>query len=202
MKSGFSLTSAAFAALLCSLPSVASEWYFSLEPGRSRADLSDYKTLVDNATGRPDLRKTRDDDLALGFSLGRRFWGFLGTEIGFSDFGDYELSTTLSNGSVELSGDASGVMAGLDLRSPEWRSFALFAKAGVFKWDIKAESRVRQGNTETVTSLDDQGTDRYYGVGLAYRVSRVGYIDFSYRKFSLGDALDIDLFSVGLAVAY
>jgi opacity protein-like surface antigen len=202
MKSGFSLTSAAVAALLCSCPSFASEWYFSLEPGRSKADLSDYKILVDNATERPDLRKTRDDDLALGFTVGRRFWGFLGTEMGFSDFGDYELSTSLNNGFVEFSSDASGVLAGLDLRSPEWRSFALFAKAGVFKWDIKAESRVRQGNTETVTSLDDQGTDRYYGVGLAYRVSRVGYIDFSYRKFSLGDALDIDLFSVGLAVAY
>lgn len=202
MKSGFSLTSAAVAALLCSFPSFASEWYFSLEPGRSKADLSDYKILVDNATERPDLRKTRDDDLALGFTVGRRFWGFLGTEMGFSDFGDYELSTSLNNGFVEFSSDASGVLAGLDLRSPEWRSFALFAKAGVFKWDIKAESRVRQGNTETVTSLDDQGTDRYYGVGLAYRVSRVGYIDFSYRKFSLGDALDIDLFSVGLAVAY
>jgi OOP family OmpA-OmpF porin len=62
-------------------------------------------------------------------------------------------------------------------------------RVGLFKWDLKRRGVV---NGLQVSSLDEDGTDLYFGVGADYSISRNLYLGAHWARFDLDD-VDVDV---------
>jgi len=130
---------------------------------------------------------------------GFRFLNFLAVEGGYVDLGD-------PNDVVGATGDDPiAVEIGLN----GWDAFAvgllplgpvdLFAKVGVVSWD--ADIRARLMETDLVDSDSDSGTDAAYGIGVALRLGKVA-LRAEGEQFSIADAEDVYMFSVGVTFTF
>ena len=150
--------------------------------------------------GSVDEDQLDDSDTTLAFSGGYR-WNWLGIELGYVDFGGYHeqfpgfleddtpiTATTLA----ELQGWTVGVNARAQL-SDRW---SLTGRAGAFAWDTNAFTDVP---TLPRANFDEDGTDWYAGVGVAYSINDRFDLGLAYDHYRAnGDVLDLspDVFSV------
>jgi hypothetical protein len=127
------------------------------------------------------------DDSATGYNIGAgyRFSKWLAVDVAYWDLGEFK-SDTLDNG-LKLKYDTSMWTAGGIVSVPLW-ILDVYGRAGAAMWD--ADSRY----------FDSDGTDLYYGAGVALNV--FGSLDLyaEYVRFDTDEA--IDSFGLGLRLTF
>ena len=140
-----------------------------------------------------------DSDTTLALTGGYR-WGWLGVEVGYADFGAYEedfrgfLEDDTPITVISIA-ELQGWTAGLNVRAPLSDKWSLTGRAGVFAWDTNAFTDVP---TFDRIDLDDDGTDWYAGIGVAYSVTEKFDLGLAYDHYrASGDYFDLapDVFS-------
>jgi OOP family OmpA-OmpF porin len=123
-----------------------------------------------------------DDDLLSESDTGIKLFGgyefnqYFGVETAFVDLGEFL-------GFLEQYGWALEVVGSL----PVGEKFTLFAKAGMFSWDLEVFG-------ETV----EDGNDSTFGVGGQWAFAEHWAVRGEYEQFNDISGGDVDLFSVGL----
>jgi OOP family OmpA-OmpF porin len=121
-----------------------------------------------------------DEDTAFSVFGGYQFNRYFGVEAGYADFGKIEPDVA----GPALEGDSAYLTAVGTL--PVGENFALYAKAGVHRWNVDTSLPGLTGND------DDSGTDPTYGVGAQYRFTDRVALRGEYSRFEVEDA-DADL---------
>lgn len=125
-----------------------------------------------------------DEDAAFSVFGGYQFNRYFGLEAGYVDFGKLEadgLGRDLEASSAYLTAVAS---------VPFTDKFSGYAKAGFQRWDLDTP-------IAATGTLDDNGTDPTYGLGVQYRFSDAFALRGEYSRFEVEDA-DLDLAQVQL----
>jgi OmpA-OmpF porin, OOP family len=121
-----------------------------------------------------------DEDTAFSVFGGYQFNRYFGVETGYADFGKIEPEVA----GPALEGDSAYLTAVGTL--PVSENFALYAKAGVHRWNVDTSLPGLTGND------DDSGTDPTYGIGAQYRFNERVALRGEYSRFEVEDA-DADL---------
>lgn len=201
-------------ATLCLLTSLAvnaevaetkSGLYFGAFAGQASSDV----TGSDFPSGTFD-----DSDTAFKFIAGYQFNDYISLEGGYTSLGEvvsYSWDETVSlpmigapsfdthtDGGVEVDGIILNVIGSF----PVSEQFSIYAKLGVFSWDfeIKNSWTITSSDPTTPTSkssetFSDDGTDVFYGLGLAYHWDDISF-RAEYELFE-SDGDEIDVFSIG-----
>ena len=147
-----------------------------------------------------------EDDTGYKLFAGYRASNNFGVELHYADLGEISLSG--NNGDTFTRGNgaayqftANGVKIVQETKSygvaatyalPLNDNFSLLGKIGFHRWDIE---------NSLGSSLDDDGTEPFYGIGASYQVNENVAIQAEFERFQIDsdDIDDIDLLSVGLA---
>lgn len=130
---------------------------------------------------------------------GYQFNSYFGFEIGYADFGKKEQTTT-GVGSDNL--DGNGVDAVLVLTVPFTEAFGIFAKYGIYHWNLE---RVVTG--PGAMSVDTNGRDITFGFGARYNFTRSFSLRLEWQRYqNMGDAFtgdfDVDTGLIGIAFKF
>lgn len=130
---------------------------------------------------------------------GYQFNSIFGFEVGYADFGKKEQTTT-GVGSDNL--DANGVEAVLVLTVPFTQDFGIYAKYGIYRWNLE---RVVTG--PGAMSVDTSGRDITFGFGARYYLTRNIAIRLEWQRYQdMGDAFtgdfDVDAGLVGIVFKF
>lgn len=125
------------------------------------------------------------DDKAVGYNLGGgyRFNKWLALDAAYWDLGEFK-SDTLGNGQ-KLKYDTTIWTAGGIVSVPLW-ILDVYGRAGAAMWDVDSRN------------FDDDGTDLYYGAGVALNIFGSLDIYAEYVRFDADEAID----SVGLGLRF
>ena len=198
----FYVAAMAAAAMLASNAVMAADNYIGASFGESEID-----------TGVTSTTNTTVDDDDNGFKV---FAGFkvnpnISVEAQYVDFGEASLvmqnggsftaegvtvtNSTGSSATVTIEGTSfgAGVLVGTDMGG-----LYPFVKVGLHAWD--ADTSVSGGNIAT-TTLSDDGTDFYYGVGASYDINETVSLRAEFEIYDF-DGDDVDLLSAGIAVKF
>lgn len=187
VRSAIPARAAALASLLLLLagPAAAGEVYLGVGYGQGRAD---FDTLGDTLA---DDREATGLEFFTGYRL-----GFLAVEAFYADLGNYSATVQTGAGTVAATADVDGYGAALMLFVPLGEKTELFAKGGVFRWDV--DSNVGR----------DHDADPMYGLGLYLRgMGPNAALRIQYERFKDAGAgafagstegIDIDLLTVGI----
>ncbi|MGY0652479.1 outer membrane beta-barrel protein [Luteimonas sp. A537] len=104
-----------------------------------------------------------------------------GVELGYTDFGDIDIS-----GVASLEADTVSLVAVGTL--PFTEKFSGYAKGGFHSWDADLRA-------PGIGRASDDGTDPTYGLGLQYRFTDTFALRGEYSRFEMDDA-DVDLAQV------
>ena len=117
------------------------------------------------------------DDKTVGYNLGGgyRFNKWLAVDAAYWDLGEFK-SDRLDNGET-LGFDTSIWTVGGIVSAPLW-ILDVYGRAGAAMWDV--DSRY----------IENDGTDLYYGAGVALNVFRSLDIYLEYVRFDADDAID------------
>jgi OOP family OmpA-OmpF porin len=129
-------------------------------------------------------------DTTFNISGGWMFTPMIGIEIGYRDLGEAGGSITGPGGAGSVTFEAEGFQLGAVGRIPLGSSaFSIVPRVGLFKWDVKGRGVV---NGVQVSSLDEDGTDLYFGVGADYSINKNLYLGAHWARFDLDD-VDVDV---------
>ena len=117
------------------------------------------------------------DDKSVGYNLGAgyRFNKWLAVDAAYWDLGEFK-SDKLENGQ-KLGFDTSVWTVGGIVSAPLW-ILDVYGRAGAAMWEV--DSRF----------IDEDGTDLYYGAGVALNVFRSLDIYLEYVRFDADEAID------------
>lgn len=127
-----------------------------------------------------------DNPTAFELKLGSRFHKNFAVEISYLHFGDADYDGTPS---WQISTD-SITIAGVALL-PVTDVLDLYVKVGAHKWD----GQLREEGVVKVE--DDSSTDKFYGVGINYRVEQSIELGASYSEYETDNA-DINLPAINI----
>lgn len=126
-------------------------------------------------------------NVTLGGKLLDSNLAFVDLELSYLGFGEASDDSTFDDGSrqknsLNLTSLGLGTNLGINLGS----HVQLYAKAGISKWDIEAESTDYEPNESPETSKDSEsGQDAYLGAGIAVNVTKNISISAEYIALSL-----------------
>lgn len=165
---------------------------------------------------------TDDSDTGFSAGIGYEFNKYIAVEAGYLDLGETSLngsdtvSGTLYGSSYTISGtlnaeaEVDGFYLGPQVSFPVTDAFDLYAKAGVFFWDLDVsaafsgsltyEGTVYSGSG-TATYSDD-GEDLYYGLGASYDVTDTFTVRADWTRYDDVSDTDIDYYSAGLVFRF
>jgi hypothetical protein len=125
------------------------------------------------------------DDKAAGYNLGAgyRFNKWLAVDAAYWDLGEFK-SDALNNGQ-KIGFDTSVWTVGGIVSAPLW-ILDVYGRAGAAMWDV--DSRY----------IDEDGTDLYYGAGVALNIFGSLDVYAEYVRFDADEAID----SVGLGLRF
>lgn len=136
---------------------------------------------------------TACDDNDTGFKVfgGYNFNNVFGAELGWHDLGSVSSSTAAGSGSADVKGLELSAVA----RFPVTSAFALFAKAGAFRWDTNTSGTFSGGSAT--------GTDWTWGLGASYRFTRNWAARLEWQQFrDVGSGGGTDIDAVTASVVY
>lgn len=172
----FSAPAAVLGLALLALPGLSaaqSSWFFGGGFGHASIDESG---ISDNDTS---------FKLLGGFNFNPNF----AIEGLYTDFGEFTGPVILGTRTA-VEGDGFGL--GVRGEIPLGTRFGLYGRVGAFFWDATAKTT----GTPTV-SVDDSGTDVYFGVGGRLKFNEAVSIFLDFDRFSL-DPADVDMWTLGL----
>jgi len=149
---------------------------------------------VDYSENDPDIGEVNfdDDDSAYkvfaGYNFGLVPFLNIAVEGAYADFGSQEGEIANVPGfSIDSTAWAGFGLVGFDLGP-----IGLFAKAGMFSWDVDFDT--------PLGSVSESGTDPAYGLGAKIQLGSIA-VRGEYELFDL-DGIDIDYFSVGASFTF
>lgn len=190
-------------ALAAPAASADSHWYAGLSIGEAHvnlknSDLNDYSTITNI--------KKNDSDTSYQFNAGYQANNYFAVEVGYIDFGKESISGVSDGtgyfwwpGPVKGKLKTHGYTLGFVGMIPVSQQFSLHGKIGALRWN-STEDLI---DTYGTISVDDSGTDPYYGIGATYNFGRVAlnadvirYHDANVIKYN------IDTMTVGIQVNF
>lgn len=158
-----------------------------------------------------------DTDITASIGMGVELSDYVALEAGYVLLGETSLSTsspvseTLYGSTVTIDGTfavgVDGFTLGVKGQLPVSDEMSIFGRFGLYKWSSDAKfsgSVTIDGSTysgSTIASLDD-GTDPYFGVGIAYNVTEDITLDVNWTRYVLevlSESLDVDTLNVGVS---
>ena len=133
-----------------------------------------------------------DDDVFFSIGAGYNFNKMFAIEAGYIDLGEVKVSVPAIAYTATASAD--GFYFGPRLTLEITPQFEAYGRVGVLAWD--AEAKDSEGN-----SASDDGTDVYFGIGAAYKISDQVSLGADWTRYAYeddGDDLDVDTFGVKL----
>ncbi|HSC93484.1 MAG TPA: outer membrane beta-barrel protein [Burkholderiales bacterium] len=129
---------------------------------------------------------------------GYRFNSYFGYELAYANFGELKISTAGSTTTYE----ATGMEISLFARLPISRDFSVYAKYGLYRWDVD----LNVSGTGAFTASAD-GNDTTYGFGADYNFTKNIAARLEYQKyFDAGDAVtgtvDISAGLIGIVIKF
>lgn len=169
-------------------------WYVGGSAGQSDMDISE--NAISAAVGGTTTALDETDTAWKVFG-GYAFSEFLSVEGGYVDLGEVTFDNTGGNGTSENYGiNLVGVGTW-----PINDQFAVFGKAGVFRW----ENKYTEAGVETISN----GSDATYGLGVRWSFTDTIHVRAEWERFEnvgsgLGgvDGRDTDLATVGVVWGY
>jgi OOP family OmpA-OmpF porin len=169
---------AAFLASAIAVPAIGlaqPESGFYLGASVGQAKVKDFCTDLAGFVGSCD-----DKDTAWKIIGGYQFNRNLGVEAGYTDLGRASLNGTVLGVPVSARAKAKGFeLLGVGTL-PLNEQFALYAKAGLFRWDVDT-SVTAAGIT---AAIGDKGTDFTFGVGVKYNLTRNAAVRFEFQRYN------------------
>ncbi len=149
-----------------------------------------FSDVCDRASAAPGLDC---DDTDMGWKLfgGYQATPHLGLELDYVDLGTAELEMVgLNLASLELKGFGLSTL----VSAPLSKAFSVFAKVGVWTWDIDVET--------IFGTFGDDGSDLRFGVGGQFRFQNAVGLRAEWERFEVENEDAADLWSIGLTVAF
>ncbi len=189
----------------------ASGLYATASIGQTRADMD-------------DLAGFDVDDTDIGYSvgIGYEFNKYLAFEAGYINLGEVTATATgnysgtyngapfTATGTVNLEAETDGFYFGPQVSFPVTDRLDLYAKVGLFSWDVDVKAiasgsltyggTVYAGSSEATAS--DDGTDVYFGAGLSYDVTDIITVKADWTRFNDVSDTDIDFIAAGLVFKF
>jgi len=172
-------------------------WYIGGSIGQT-----DFDSGVTNLTG---TAKMDEEDTGYTFFVGLKATDNVAFEVSYADFGEFSLSGNngdnftiageawaFTANNVNIAMESSGFTFSVLGSLPVHERIAPFARLGVNIWEMKAAS-----DSTTAGSLEDDGTDIYYGGGIDFEVIKSISIRTEYSQYLFDDD-DLSMLSVGL----
>ena len=127
---------------------------------------------------------------------GYRFNPYFSFELGYADFGEVKRETGAASATME----ATGIDIVLVATMPLNREFSLFAKYGLYRWDVDVA-------VSGAGEVSAKGKDVTYGFGANYHFTKNIAARMEYQKyFNAGDAVtgtyDIDAGLLGIVFKF
>jgi len=145
---------------------------------------SGFKPYVGLGIGNASYDKAGNDDMSLGLFGGLNLNEVLAVELSWNNFGD--------GGNSSAKSEASAIGAAIVGNLPLGSEVTGFAQLGLSRWNIDAGS------------VDDSGTDVFYGIGIDYTVGGNSAVRFVYNVYPMDAEFSgvsvseqVDVFSVG-----
>lgn len=145
-------------------------------------------TDVDNIPG----VSVDDEDMFFSIGGGYSFNKMFALEAGYTDLGEAEISIPSIAYSATISAD--GFYVGPRLTFELAPKFEAYGRIGMLVWD--GEFKDSDGY-----SVSDDGSDIYFGIGAAYKISDQVSLGADWTRFTVesdGDEADIDTFGAKL----
>lgn len=171
----FTLASVLMISSCASVHAADNGFYLGGSVGRSNIQLEEQSSKFDG------------NDTAWKIIAGLRPLDWLGVEVNYVDFGKPDDSI----GAARLEADSTGISA-FALGFLAVGPVDLFVKGGLVNWDATIRSP-----SLPALSVDADGTDLAYGVGVQFRVWSLS-VRGEYEVFDIDDLDDANLFSVGV----
>lgn len=173
----------ATALVVCSPLIAHAEGFLELGIGQSKVDLGSFGA----PTG---VSLSRDEkDTTWTVSGGYMFHPYLGAEIGYRDLGKWSATATGPGGTARATIEIDGFVFGAIGRIPVAERFSIIPRAGFFMWDGKGVVTL---NGATVSTVSDDGTDLYLGIGAQFEISKQFHIGAHFSRYDAdGDGVDV-----------
>ena len=129
-----------------------------------------------------------DSDTSVGVRLGWEVNGWLGVEVGYSNFGEFQSTCCVPGPFQRLDYDTTelGLRGRWAFGDSSWYGVG---RAGVHRWDDGTGRGSRR--------------DTYYGVGVGYRIDERFSVGVDYDLYQTDNAFrDVDRVGVGVEVAF
>ena len=162
---------------------------------------------------------TSDDDKDEAYSVGIGFKAnkYIAFEAGYLDLGEIsaEDSGTLTGtlygqpysatGTLKAKAETDGIYFGPQISYPFTEKFSVFAKGGVYFWDLDAKATATGSLTYAGTTYvgsatakaSDDGEDLYYGIGASHDITDIFSVKADWTRYEVAED-DVDVFVVGL----
>ncbi len=172
-------------ALLPTLANADAEGFF-LEGGAYYTEFDDDIDSDDIDWDEDDLRAFFDDSSA-GFNLGAgyRFNKWLAIDAGYWDLGDFKSDRTENGNKIDF--ETTAWTVGGMVSVPLW-ILDVYARGGVAMWDVDTDE------------LSEDGTDPYYGVGVALNI--FGSLDLYAEVVRFDFDRELDTAGLGLRFTF
>lgn len=180
-------------------------FYLSVSVGQSKADLGSAAGLTID-----------DTDTSHSIGVGYKINEMFSIEGGYLSLGKGSASGTVSGTlygksitatGLNLSDEVDGYYFGPVVTFPVGETFEVQGKLGVYNWngDIKGSftSLTYGGTTYAGTSISTShdGSDVYYGFGVAYKVNKNVSLGADWTRFDI-DGTDVDVFGARLKYSF
>lgn len=173
-------------------------FYGGIAVGQADTDVDeqDFAALNDGSLSN---QRVDAEDTSLKLQLG--YWAAdnIGLELGYVDLGETQFDASSDGsgafyaaGPVDFDIAIDGVVLGANFRLPINQTFALMTRLGVFKWDL--EATLSNGNGRI--TVDDDGTDLYFGLGLLASISKDVALKLEFERYDIDDG-DLDVLALG-----
>lgn len=200
-----SLAALAVAAPVSAEQTVASGFFVTIGLGQSNADLGSVAGLT-----------VDDTDTSYSIGVGYKISEMFSVEAGYQKLGEASASGTITGTlygksitatGINLSDEVDGYYFGPVVTFPVSENFEVQGRLGVYSWegDIKGSftSLTYGGTTYSGTSLSTShdGSDAYYGLGVAYKFSKNVSLGADWTRFDIDD-IDTDVFGARLKYSF
>lgn len=163
--------------------SADSGFFAELGVGMTKSD-----TGIDNVSG----VSIDDNDVFFSVGGGYSFNKMFALEAGYTDLGEVEVSAPALAYTATISAD--GFYFGPRLTFELAPNVEVYGRLGMFAWDVEAKDSLG-------TSIKEDGTDIYFGIGAAYKISDQVSLGAEWTRFTAesdGDDADMDTFGAKL----